>query len=300
MSGAIPFTFFQALRSNPDKGHGDQAFPFASLVGEEYWEGPHGHYRGWAPGMPVPDSKPKARPTWYSDNLPPGFEKWKDQTTAARENQTTLSYYSSRDDPLRITNLDYDLLQPLSRALKDHKVSINHVVLILMESARKDIFPLKAGSHLHEEILSSYNTHEPEVLQKVNEKLSNLTPIAEKLTGESGGFVKSQNNSRSQDTGWEDTTAPGMGGINFDGVLTGSTLSFKSAIMNYCGMGPLPVDFMDEVKEIHYQPCIMQIFDLFNQLKENATAKDPNLLRLHGGLEYIHDRNWTSVFLQSM
>jgi hypothetical protein len=91
-----------------------------------------------------------------------------------------------------------------------------------------------------------------------------------------------------------------MGGINFDGVLTGSTLSFKSAIMNYCGMGPLPVDFMDEVKEIHYQPCIMQIFDMFNQLKENATAKDPNLLRLHGGLEYTHDRNWTSVFLQSM
>jgi hypothetical protein len=169
-----------------------------------------------------------------------------------------------------------------------------------MESARKDIFPLKAGSHLHEEILSSYSSDDPQVLQRVNEKLSNLTPVAEKLTGESGGFMKSRNSSRSQDTEWEDTAAPGMGGINVDGILTGSTLSFKSAVMNYCGMGPLPVDFMDEVKAKDYQPCIMQLFDLFNQLKENSTANNPSFQRSHGGLESIHGRNWTSVFLQSM
>ncbi|OQD82674.1 hypothetical protein PENANT_c020G07053 [Penicillium antarcticum] len=268
MSGAIPFTFFQALRSGPNKGHGDQTFPLTALVGEEYWEGPHDHFKGWAPGMTGENS--------------------------------TLGHYSAMDDPLRITNLDYEMIEPLTRALKDHEIPITHVVLVLMESARKDIFPFRAGSHLHEEILSSWNTQDPGILQRVNEKLSNLTPVAEKLTGQSGGFMKSQNSSRSHDTQWKDTAAAGMGGINIDGILTGSTLSFKSAIVNYCGMGPLPVDFMDEVKAKTYQPCIMQVFDMFNQVKENATTKDPSLHGSHGGLKSMHDRNWTSVFLQSI
>jgi hypothetical protein len=297
MSGAIPFTFFQALLANPKQEHktGEHAFPLAALVGE-------GRFKGWAPGMSDSKSESTARPAWSSGHLPPGFERWDERTPVKQTgenvtpgNRTTPSFYSPMDDPLRITNLDQEMLEPLTRALKDHEVPIAHVVLVLMESARKDIFPLKTGSHLHEEIVSSYSSHDPQVLQRVNEKLSNLTPVAEKLTGESGGFMKSRNSSRSQDTEWEDTAAPGTGGINVDGILTGSTLSFKSAVMNYCGMGPLPVDFMDEVKAKSYQPCIMQLFDLFNQLKENSTANDPS-----GGLESIHGRNWTSVFLQSM
>ncbi|KAJ5747926.1 uncharacterized protein N7511_009622 [Penicillium nucicola] len=268
MSGAIPFTLFQALRPSPTKGHGDQEFPLASLIGEEYWEGPHGHFKGWAPGM--------------------------------TEENHTVGHYNAVDDPLRITNLDHDMIEPLTRALKDHDIPITHVVLVLMESARKDIFPFKAGSHLHEEILSSWNSQDPQVLQSVNERLSNLTPVAEKLTGQFGGFMKSQNDSQTRESQWEDTAASGMGGINIDGILTGSTLSFKSAIMNYCGMGPLPVDFMDEVKAKAYQPCIMQVFDLFNQLKQNETAKDQNLHKPHGQLDSIHLRNWTSVFLQSI
>ncbi|OGE48791.1 hypothetical protein PENARI_c026G09232 [Penicillium arizonense] len=302
LSGAIPFTFFQELRASPKQGHktGEHAFPLAALVGE-------GHFKVWAPGTSDSKSESRAPPAWSSGHLPPGFERW-DERMPIRQtgendtlgNQTTPSFYSPMDDPLRITNLDQEILEPLARALKDHKVPITHVILVLMESARKDIFPLKAGSHLHEEILSSYNTRNPKVLQGANEKLSSLTPVAEKLTGESGGFMKSQTISRSQATEWENAAAPGMGGINIDGILTGSTLSFKSAVMNYCGTGPLPVDFMVEVKAKNYQPCIMQLFDLFNQLKENSTTNNPRFQRPHGGLESIHDRNWTSVFLQSI
>ncbi|OQE80476.1 hypothetical protein PENNAL_c0046G05597 [Penicillium nalgiovense] len=282
MSQTIPFSFFQALGSRPAELHqtGDQSFPLPDLIDEPYWEGPHDHFKGWTPGKPDSNTK-KNQPAWASGNLPPGFERWgKEESDRDEEESDTLkrngtsrnNIYSPMDDPLRITNLDREMLEPIARALKKHKVPITHVVLVLMESARKDIFPFKAGSHLHEQILSSYNTQDPEILQRVNARLSNLTPNAEKLTGEGSGFSTNHNIS-SPSGGWKDPTEPGMGGINVNGVLTGSSLSFKSAVMNYCGVGPLPVNFMDEVNSQNYQPCIMQIFELFNQLKEDSAEK---------------------------
>jgi hypothetical protein len=309
MSGAIPFSFFQALGSRPAELHriGDQEFPLASLIDEPYWEGPHDHFKGWAPGKS--DFKPKSnRPAWASGNLPPGFERWSEgKIDGANKGSVTQAqygasqnFYSPVGDPLRITNLDHELLEPIARALRDHKVPITHVVLVLMESARKDIFPFKADSHLHEEILSTYNTPDHEVFRKLNAKLSNLTPNAEKLTGEASSFPLSNNSSSISGSGWNDTTEPEMGGININGVLTGSSLSFKSAVMNYCGAGPLPVNFMDEVNAQIYQPCIMQIFELFNHLKENSTTQSTENTRFRTGLEHIHGRNWSSVFMQSI
>ncbi|CAG8219812.1 unnamed protein product [Penicillium nalgiovense] len=309
MSQTIPFSFFQALGSRPAELHqtGDQSFPLPDLIDEPYWEGPHDHFKGWTPGKPDSNTK-KNQPAWASGNLPPGFERWgKEESDRDEEESDTLkrngtsrnNIYSPMDDPLRITNLDREMLEPIARALKKHKVPITHVVLVLMESARKDIFPFKAGSHLHEQILSSYNTQDPEILQRVNARLSNLTPNAEKLTGEASGFSTNHNIS-SPSGGWKDPTEPGMGGINVNGVLTGSSLSFKSAVMNYCGVGPLPVNFMDEVNSQNYQPCIMQIFELFNQLKEDSAEKGKVNHKTGTGLEHIHDRNWSSVFLQSI
>ncbi|CAG8142380.1 unnamed protein product [Penicillium nalgiovense] len=309
MSQTIPFSFFQALGSRPAELHqtGDQSFPLPDLIDEPYWEGPHDHFKGWTPGKPDSNTK-KNQPAWASGNLPPGFERWgKEESDRDEEESDTLkrngtsrnNIYSPMDDPLRITNLDREMLEPIARALKKHKVPITHVVLVLMESARKDIFPFKAGSHLHEQILSSYNTQDPEILQRVNARLSNLTPNAEKLTGEASGFSTNHNIS-SPSGGWKDPTEPGMGGINVNGVLTGSSLSFKSAVTNYCGVGPLPVNFMDEVNSQNYQPCIMQIFELFNQLKEDSAEKGTVNHKTGTGLEHIHDRNWSSVFLQSI
>lgn len=300
MSGAIPFTFIQALGSKPVESYraGYEVFPLVDLVGEEYWEGSHDHFKGWTPGR---GTVKNTRPGWASEKLPEGFGRWiqenpdsemKEGTTTG--NSTSQKHiYSPVEDPLRITNLNREMLEPVARILKDHNVPITHIVLVLMESARKDIFPFKAGSYLHEEILSSYKTQDPKTLSEVNIKLSNLTPNAEKLTGEGSGFSLNANPSAGQ---WIDTAGPEMGGINVNGMLTGSTLSFKSAIMNYCGAGPLPVNFMDEVNSENYQPCIMQVLDLFNAVKENSTSRHSS----GSGIEHIHDRKWNSLFLQSI
>lgn len=304
LSGAIPFSFLQAIWSRPEvHPTGEHTFPLSDLIGEEYWEGQHGYFKGWAPGN---DKTQDSTPIWASGDLPPGFDRWgqdlvhheEEEGTWTASNASQKSTYNPAEDPLRITNLDRELLGPVARALKDHKVPITHVVLVLMESARKDVFPFKAGSHLHEEILASYQTTTPEILSAANFKLSNLTPNAEKLTGEQSGFSTSSNLSTSSGNGWNDTAEPGMGGLNFNGILTGSSLSFKSAIINYCGAGPLPVNFMDEANAENYQPCIMQILELFNTFK-NSTAKGTHPAS-GSEAERITDRKWRSMFLQSI
>ncbi|KAJ5895240.1 hypothetical protein N7495_006931 [Penicillium taxi] len=304
ISGGLPFTFFAALGSKSSSNQvQDQEFPLPQSIGEEYWEAPNGHFKGWAPGVKEFNDL-TARPAWASNSLPPGFQRWEPVPEAESdpfyeedgdEERTPdqKNHYNPANDPLRITNLDQSIVEPLSRALKDHKIPITHVVLVMMESARKDIFPLKSGSSLHREILSSYHTQSTGVIEQLQKKLSLLTPVAEQLTGESGGFASYRHLNDTVSSYWKDSAEPGMGGINVQGVLTGSSLSFKSAVMNYCGVGPIPVDFMEEVKSEIYQPCIMQIFELFNQLKQNETLDEEK------GSD-MHNRKWNSVFLQSI
>lgn len=339
LSGAVPFTFLGTLLSKSSGPHQHQLdenpFPFPELLQEEFWEPPRDHFKGWMPGASL-EEKASARPTWVSESLPVGFERWKQKETGLGDEYTQnadekedekeydkedenedendenengddgdekeykvkqpqKNYYDPVNDPLRITNLDSDIVAPLAEALRSRDIPISHIVLVMMESARKDIFPFKSGSHLHQEIMSSHENSKAGTIEKVDAKLAQLTPIAEMLTGEAGGFpVRNETNSQL----WKDTAEDGMGGINIQGILTGSSLSFKSAVMNYCGVGPIPVDFMSEVHSDIYQPCIMHIFDLFNQLK-NSTTNDKS-----SGHTSPHDqaldREWTSVFLQSI
>lgn len=303
LSGALPFTFFNALRSKHVEPHqlGQKEFPFPELLGEQFWEPSRDHFKGWAPGSSW-ERNSSAQSAWVSESLPEGFQRWKQKEAELGEKykldedeESERFYYDPVNDPLRITNLDSDIVEPLAEALRSHEVPITHVVLVMMESARKDVFPFKSGSHLHQEILSSHGTAKAKDLKKVNEKLAQLTPIAEMLTGETGGFPARKD---SKSKLWKDTAEAGMGGINFHGLLTGSSLSFKSAVMNYCGVGPIPVDFMGEVRSEIYQPCIMQIFDLFNQLKNSTTThKSSQKASTHN---QVLNRNWTSVFLQSI
>ncbi|KAJ5108962.1 hypothetical protein N7456_005637 [Penicillium angulare] len=299
ISGAIPFTFFGALgpKSASLQVAGDFDFPLQKLIGEEYWEAPNGHFKGWAPGTKPMSMNANSRPEWASGHLPAGFQRWneskkeKSPNHDMRKNETSTIRYNPVHDPLRITNLDQNVVEPLAQALKNHEIPINHIVFVMMESARKDIFPFQAGSSLHQQILSSHESADAETIQKLNSTLSRLTPVAEKLTGEQSGFSSDGDEPQ---TVWSDGVKNGMGGINIHGLLTGSSLSFKSAIINHCGTGPLPVDFMDEVHEEIYQPCIMQILDLFNQRKgplpQDQTKESSE----------FHDRNWTSIFLQSI
>jgi hypothetical protein len=300
LSGAIPFTFLEALvASSPEARQPvDNAFPFPELISEGHWKAPDGRFRGWSPNF---DMGTTNSPTWASGQLPPGFERWiqknkhvdstyTTKVNGTEQNATTIkNFYNPANDPLRITNLDQRVVEPLTQALRDHDIPITHVILVMMESARKDVFPFKSGSHLHHEILNSYKSLDKDLLQQLNANLSHLTPIAEILTGESGGFPKTSRDTQS--SLWEDTSEAGMGGININGVLTGGSLSFKSEVVNHCGVWPLPVDWMDEITSDIYQPCIMQVLDLFNQFKENSTARSSRDLR---------ERKWTSIFMQAV
>lgn len=300
MSGAIPFTFLEALVSSSPavRQPVKNGFPLPELISEGHWKAPDGYFKGWSP---YSDSGATSLPDWASGPLPAGFERWSQKKqhvggadtngeTGIETNTTAKkNYYDPVHDPLRITNLDRKLLEPLAQAFKDHHVPITHVVLVMMESARKDVFPFKSGSHLHREILNSYKSLDPDMIHQLNANLSHLTPIAEILTGESGGFPKTRRDTES--SLWKDTAEAGMGGLNINGVLTGASLSFKSEIMNHCGIWPLPVDWMDEITSDIYQPCIMQVLDLFNQFKQRSAA-GPSRDHL--------ERNWTSIFVQAV
>lgn len=312
ISGTIAFKVLSVFRSQPPRcSHPDgQPFPLPHLLEGQFWEAPDGHYKGWTPGL-VYEEDMKTKPEWVPEVLPPGFWRWSDVTKDfTSKNYSTFevdatndatkpktekacstgerNVYSPVHDPMRITNLDLGLLEPLEEALKEHPVPITHVVLLTMESARKDVFPFKSGSHLHDMILASHETQDPAIINDINAKLARMTPIAEKLTGESSEFPVMDHGNLTEEL-WEDTAEPGMGGINVVGALTGSSLSFKSVLTSHCGVGPLAVDFLDEVENDIYQPCIMQILELFNRLKKDSTDVDD-----------VHERRWKSVFVQSI
>lgn len=286
MSGTLPVTLLQVLIPQPFVSHqfNTHPFPFPDLLEQRFWEAPHGHFPGWAPDITGNTRASRPRPWWASGELPPGFQRWAKENPFSKDDMApwqneTAHFYNPVTDPLRITNLDLDLLEPLKRALQERDILITHIVLVMMESARKDVFPFKADSPLHEKILASYDTADPAVLQRTDDKLSRLSPVAEKLTGQSSGFAKDANSQPDQSD---------LGGLNVEGMFTGSSLSFKSAVMNYCGVQPLPVNFMKEAESDIYQPCIMQILELFNRLKEDSESDD------------IRGRKWKSLFAQSI
>lgn len=315
ISGTLAFKILRIFRTQPPKcSRADgQPFPLPHLLEKQFWEAPYGHYKGWTPGLVYEEDEVNTGPEWLPEVLPPGFWRWAgpqrdiireptskndsafvvDATKPKTEKACSSgerNVYSPVNDPMRITNLDLDLLEPLQKALKERSIPITHVVLITMESARKDVFPFKSGSHLHNMILASYETQNQTVINGVNAKLARMTPIAEKLTGESSGFPTADHGESTEEL-WEDTAEPGMGGINVVGALTGSTLSFKSFLTSHCGVGPLAVDFLGEVDDDIYQPCIMQILELFNRLKKDSTTVET---------DNVHERKWKSVFVQSI
>ncbi|EED15230.1 conserved hypothetical protein [Talaromyces stipitatus ATCC 10500] len=309
ISGTVPFTLAAAFQNQNATCLSDQQpFPLSDLVAPNLWEPENGRYKGWKPGSQssAADLATVMAPSWAPESWPAGFGRWarKGQNSTQEDALLAMSdavcpggnsrynIYNPTLDPMRITNLDLDVLAPVQEALKDHAVPIKHVFLIEMESARKDIFPLKAGSHLYQQIIDAHESASEEDLYELNSRLAAMTPVAEQITGESGNFNLKSDELRNNLTAdsWKDPSAPGMGGINVIGALTGSSLSFKSLVGSHCGVGPIPVDFMFETEAEVYQPCIMHILKLFNQLK-NEGQKEATDMR---------SQRWKSVFLQSV
>ncbi|KGO78374.1 Alkaline phosphatase-like, alpha/beta/alpha [Penicillium italicum] len=317
MTGALPFTMLgehsRARRMTI------KAFPLPELLAERYREPANGHYKGWAPTLD--DSGNTAygnnKPAWARGSLPAAFERWivnpdsdtteviletsnstvqdvskrgRKESFSKNHNKTAGPrhyFYNPVQDPMRISNLDLEPLGPLQEALKDHAIPINHIVFVFLESARKDLFPLKNDSRLYNQIRESHVLYDEEDEDDLYDKLSQITPVAEMLTGEQSGFGNSGN-----------STNAGLGGLSCEGILSGSSLSAKSRLVNYCGLGPLPVDFMHENDIIPYQPCLMHIMDLFNQRKKSSVSANST----HSGNStnsYL-EREWQTIYAQSV
>jgi hypothetical protein len=295
LSATIPFSLSEAFRKSPTACHQRHPrFPFPELISKEHWEQPHGNFPGWTPDPQSRHSGHILRPDWLPEYPPLGFQRWtkaeRNDDKAEEKDECHISHqtYNPVTDPLKISNLDLDILHPLREVFEANSVEIKHVVLLSLESARKDVFPMQPGTPLYDEIVK---THEDKERDKIVDQLSRLTPVAQMVTGEYA-LTSSGTRNNFSDAVWQDRADPGMGGINVKGAITGSSLTFKSLLGSHCGVNPLPVDLIEEVNQDIYQPCLPHIFDFFNRGKNTSLSNDTDVA--------FQERPWKSIFMQSI
>lgn len=188
-----------------------------------------------------------------------GFEDWYEPDG---------KHYSAKSDPLFVSNLDQDILPQLADILST--VSIKHIVLLVLESTRKDVFPIKKDGLVWNRFEESAPNRK--LSADALARLETLTPVANHLTGDfDDGFSHPQN-------------ATPRGGLNFKDVNTASTYTHKSMVGSMCGIWPLVSDFNKEYSHHVYQPCLPQILDAFSHIDKDDSD--------HGG--------WRSWYLQSI
>ncbi|RDL38121.1 uncharacterized protein BP5553_05554 [Venustampulla echinocandica] len=290
MSGTLPFTLLEIWSPSAQAicraGHlpDEIIFPLPQLVSSTHWEPTKDNFPGWMPKAKTSTSDLKGwdrtlAQSWLPVGRINGFDRWYDNLSSVEG----VNYDPVRD-PVRITNLDQDLLAPLAE-LRKHNATIKHIVMISLESTRKDVFPFKKDSNIHNLVKRSHKTSESAAEADVH--LATLTPNAEILTGEERRF---DFNKRpiSESRTWRDTSKE-MGGINVAGAFTTSTTTFKSMIGSHCGVQPLPVDFTVEAHGHIYQPCVPSILELFNSNKANTSTPSE-----------FTSMPWKSVFVQSI
>lgn len=203
---------------------------------------------------------------WLPNNMSlQGFEDWY---------ETDKEHYNALNDPLKLSNLDEDLLLPLRANLDD--VPIRHILLVKLESTRKDVFPIKKNSYIWNRLAQSFqNSSLPAEAQA---RLSSLTSTAKYLTGDfSDGFGEKVGTPR--------------GGINANNAFTTSTYTLKSLVGTHCGISPLAADFNVEIDHHIYQPCLPHIFEALNQLNHSHDEVSN---------EHFTSYKWKTAFMQSV
>ncbi|KAK0389003.1 hypothetical protein NLU13_2580 [Sarocladium strictum] len=208
--------------------------------------------------------KPPKFPWLRQEPELPGFEDW------YRED---AKHYNAAQDPLKAN----DQLQGLLPGLREHLkgLKIRHVVVLMLESTRKDLFPVKKDGLIWNRFAETYPDRKlsPEAV----ERLATLTPTANYLTGDyEDGFDHAQNKKKK-----------GRGGISFDNAYTSGTFTLKSTVGTLCGVHPLIADFNLEYQHHIYQPCLPHILEALNSIEDKG--------RKHG---FSADK-WRSSFLQS-
>ena len=189
---------------------------------------------------------PTKKLDWLPSQEIPGFRDW-----YRAVNTSVPQHYDPVLDPLYISNLDQDIIEPIRDALSGGDVKIKHVFLLKLESTRADVFPLKKDSYVADVIKSSFSGKIPE---EVEERLANLTRNAEIITGIPSGF--------------EESDIKGRGGIYASNAHTGGTFTLKSIVASVCGINPLVVDFNREYLHHIYQPCMPHVLAALNSMQK--------------------------------
>lgn len=203
--------------------------------------------------------------------------------------------YEPLCDPLKLSNLDADVLESLTESIKTKRPNIRNVLLLTLESTRKDMFPFKKDSHAYRTILSSYASRNAS--EELDTKLRNLTNVATFLSGESNSFGAQEVST--DDRPWRSAFKDGMGGINVQGAVTQAAYTLKSLLSSHCGVEPLPVDFTEETKGDIYQSCLPQVLEAMS-----IQARKDDSKRSTGDDESHADDHrtwpWESAMVQSV
>ncbi|KAF8470037.1 alkaline-phosphatase-like protein [Kalaharituber pfeilii] len=326
LSGTLPFTIFEGLWTTRSEfcepipwDEGAVEFPYPDLISNKLWtlDNPDGR-RGWRPGSNV--WQPRERPDWLPEHEIPGFGKFYRKNFSESHPPPPpphehrghgppppphrrrldsrhlherghppppppMTGYDPAQDPLKISNMDEPILEQLQRLLEKKRVPIRNVVILTLESTRKDVFPLMKDGTLYNQLVESRGGSGK--LKKRDESaaewadLSELSRIAELVTGQDAGFGP-------RDIGANLTS----GGINVNGVVTGSTFTLKSLLGSHCGVNPLAVDFLEELETEVYQPCLAQVLDLFNFQQNQPGDGDAEW-------PWLHNSTWRSVYMQA-
>ncbi|KAJ5423337.1 Alkaline phosphatase-like alpha/beta/alpha [Penicillium cf. griseofulvum] len=168
-------------------------------------------------------------------------------------------HYNPLKDPLHFPNLQNDILEPLREVLHNGSVKIKHVILIKLESTRQDVWPFRNTSYIMKHINDSYPKGIP---RDVMDRLSKLTPTAERLTGHETGFS-------------EDRPKP-YGGFSARNAYTSGTYTLKSLTATICGVNPMAVEANLEYLHDIYQPCLPHIFEALNQQPKITSEASTN------------------------
>lgn len=218
----------------------------------------NGIQRGWD------ERSALTRPTSYSwmprDTPLAGFEDW----------YTNQTHYDAAADPMKISNLDEPLLQSLRGKLQD--ISVRHVVIFLLESTRNDVFPIKKDSLIWNRFAETFPDHQ--LPQEVQDKLANLTPTANFITGD-------------YDDGFEHDEKKKRGGVRFTNAHSAGTYTLKSMVGAVCGVAPLVGDFNLEHSHHIYQPCLPHVLEAMNNV-EGAQTETAD-----------RESNWKSYYYQA-
>lgn len=203
---------------------------------------------------------------WLPKDPLPGFQDWYDNGE---------KHYRASQDPLKISNLKNDVLPELREKLAN--INIKNVVLIKLESTRKDAFPVKKDGLFYKLAVESF---ENGTLPKAaEEKISTLTPTANFLTGD-------------YNDGFEHKEKKRRGGLNANNCHTSATYTLKSLTGTLCGLSPLVGDFNAEVSHHIYQPCLPHILDAMNlNLANSSKRADKN---------DFTTQKWKSSFMMSV